>query len=183
MQRSSITSLTRSTLMAVASIFTITLAACTPIPSPLNVTAPAVEQPTATAAAETEPARSLTMRITAPGFDKMAAYFDISEEDLLIAMGGLPPNIKQAARLLGVSEDEIRAQLPPGFRPREGRPDGLVLSTSGAFPGYTLVAPMDKTITYLINNQGESVHEWQSGYTPGNAAYLLEDGSLSLIHI
>ena len=37
---------------------------------------------------------------------------------------------------------------------------------------------MDKTITYLINNQGEIVHEWQSEYTPGNAAYLLEDGSL-----
>ena len=179
MQKSSITSLTRSTVMAMASIFSITLAACTSISSTSNVAARAVvEQPTATAAAEAEPARSLTMRISAPGFDTMAAYFDISEEELLIATGGLPPNVEQAARLLGVSEDEIRAQLPPGFRPREGRPDGLVLSTSGAFPGYTLVAPMDKTITYLINNQGEIVHEWQSEYTPGNAAYLLEDGSL-----
>ncbi|MEZ4870169.1 MAG: aryl-sulfate sulfotransferase [Caldilineaceae bacterium] len=158
---------------------TLVLAACTPIravPTGLlqvdNRESPAIATP------QPEPTRSLTMRITLPGFDKMAEHFGISEEKLLIAMGGLPPNVEQAARILGVSEEEIRAQLPPGFRPREGRPEGLVLATAAASPGYTLVAPMDKTVTYLINNQGETVHSWQSDYTPGNAAYLLEDGSL-----
>lgn len=175
MQKNSYVTHTSSLTMILALI----LAACAPMRTALSTKLPLSTGPTAaTPAPKAEPTRSLTMRTVAPGFDKMAAHFGISEEQLLIDMGGLPPNIEQAARLLGVSEDEIRSQLPPGFRPRAGRPDGLVLSTATVSPGYTLVAPMDKTITYLINNQGDIVHSWKSEYTPGNAAYLLADGSL-----
>src|SRR5205085_743142 len=46
------------------------------------------------------------------------------------------------------------------------------------FPGYTLVAPVLSTKTHLIDMQGRVVHTWESRYTAGQAAYLLEDGHL-----
>lgn len=55
---------------------------------------------------------------------------------------------------------------------------GLVLSTAAAFNGYTLYAPLNSTTTYLINLDGEVVHTWPSRYVPGQAVYLLDDGSL-----
>ncbi|MCR4413077.1 MAG: aryl-sulfate sulfotransferase, partial [Thermoguttaceae bacterium] len=56
---------------------------------------------------------------------------------------------------------------------------GLFLNDAAkAFEGYTLFAPSTSTTTYLIDNQGRAVHTWQSNYTPGQSAYLLEDGSL-----
>lgn len=47
-----------------------------------------------------------------------------------------------------------------------------------SFQGYTLFAPITSTTTYLINNEGQVVKTWQSGYGPGQAVMLLEDGSL-----
>jgi hypothetical protein len=44
--------------------------------------------------------------------------------------------------------------------------------------GYTLFAPMQSNVTYLIDNGGEVLHTWESEYKPGLAAYLLENGSL-----
>ena len=44
--------------------------------------------------------------------------------------------------------------------------------------GYTLVAPLTSKNTYLIDMQGYVVNQWVSDYTPNNAVYLLEDGSL-----
>ena len=55
---------------------------------------------------------------------------------------------------------------------------GLILNATNAYPGYTLMAPMHHTNTYLINNAGQYVHMWSSAYEPGRAAYLLEDGHL-----
>ena len=56
--------------------------------------------------------------------------------------------------------------------------DGLILKTDAAFAGYTLFAPLTSTTTYLIDLQGRVVHSWPSKYTPGQSAYLLDDGSL-----
>ena len=55
---------------------------------------------------------------------------------------------------------------------------GLFLYDSTSFTGYTLFAPMYSTTTYLIDNYGRSVHTWESGYLPGNSAYLLRNGNL-----
>ncbi|MEW8219979.1 MAG: DUF1566 domain-containing protein [Candidatus Thiodiazotropha taylori] len=44
--------------------------------------------------------------------------------------------------------------------------------------GYTLYARLDSTTTYLMDNDGNAVHSWASDYRPGNAIYLLKDGSL-----
>ena len=53
---------------------------------------------------------------------------------------------------------------------------GNTLITGDAAPGYTLFTAY--TETYLINNCGEVINQWSSAYPPGNAVYLLEDGSI-----
>ena len=55
---------------------------------------------------------------------------------------------------------------------------GLVSRAEGAFEGYTLLAPLRSTTTYLIDMDGRPVHRWESDAPPGNAAYLLENGNL-----
>ena len=48
-----------------------------------------------------------------------------------------------------------------------------------AYDGYTLFAPKQNTMTYLINNEGRKVHAWTtSSYPPGQSVYLLENGDL-----
>ncbi len=55
---------------------------------------------------------------------------------------------------------------------------GLFYNLAGSFEGYTLFAPLPYNITYLIDHDGLLVNSWESEYSPGNAAYLLADGSL-----
>ena len=55
---------------------------------------------------------------------------------------------------------------------------GLRVNHPDAFPSYTLVAPYLSTKTYLLDQNGEVVHHWESDETPSGGAYLLEDGSL-----
>lgn len=56
---------------------------------------------------------------------------------------------------------------------------GLFLHDSTqTFRGYTLFAPVRSRTTYLIDNNGQLVHKWLSAYTPGQMAYLLENGQL-----
>tara|TARA_R110002049_G_scaffold72490_1_gene186957 strand:- start:48855 stop:50174 length:1320 start_codon:yes stop_codon:yes gene_type:complete len=45
-------------------------------------------------------------------------------------------------------------------------------------PGYTLLAPLGNNNAYLVNLDGDVVHQWNCDNQPGNATYLLEDGSL-----
>ncbi len=47
-----------------------------------------------------------------------------------------------------------------------------------AYEGYTLFAPMGSKTVYLIDMDGYVVHRWQTGYTPGSYAMLLENGNL-----
>lgn len=44
--------------------------------------------------------------------------------------------------------------------------------------GYVLIAPLGSETAYLINSKKQVVHTWACGGEPGNATYLLEDGSL-----
>jgi hypothetical protein len=55
---------------------------------------------------------------------------------------------------------------------------GLSLNDPKAFQGYTLLAPMTSTKTYLIDMQGRVVRTWESDCTPALCAYLLENGNL-----
>ncbi|MHC4985159.1 MAG: aryl-sulfate sulfotransferase [Planctomycetota bacterium] len=54
-----------------------------------------------------------------------------------------------------------------------------VASAANPWPGYTLYSPMPSMETYLIDNDGDVFHTWNSSsYRPGLSAYLLDDGSL-----
>ncbi len=53
---------------------------------------------------------------------------------------------------------------------------GVLLNKKNAIDGYTLFSVHDKT--YLINNNGKVVNQWNSMYSVGQSAYLLENGNL-----
>jgi|GEM_PF-202479 len=53
---------------------------------------------------------------------------------------------------------------------------GVIQNSAGAYNGYTLYT-VNKN-TYLIDNCGNIINRWTSDFNPGNAVYLLEDGSL-----
>lgn len=55
---------------------------------------------------------------------------------------------------------------------------GLVLKTEAASPGFTLIAPFGGQSTFLIDLDGNVVHEWTTDRNPSQAAYLLPDGCL-----
>lgn len=53
---------------------------------------------------------------------------------------------------------------------------GTISLTNDAFEAYTLFSI--NTDSYLINNCGEVINEWNSNYLQGNAVYLLPNGNL-----
>ncbi len=55
---------------------------------------------------------------------------------------------------------------------------GLYFNNENSFNGYTLIAPTSNKNTYLIDNCGNQVHKWESDFSAGLVAYLLEDGDL-----
>jgi len=55
---------------------------------------------------------------------------------------------------------------------------GVFLNTPEAVNGYTLFSPVASNQTYLIDNCGEKIKEWNFNTIPGMMAYLLEDGRL-----
>ncbi len=55
---------------------------------------------------------------------------------------------------------------------------GTLLNTANSFDGYTLLAPVGSTETFLLDNCGQVVQSWESAYRPGLAAYLLPNGDL-----
>jgi len=70
---------------------------------------------------------------------------------------------------------------PPRGEERRRGPQidaGLKRNEEGAFEGYTFFAPIRAKSTYLIDMNGEVVHEWPSEHPPGNSAYLMKDGSI-----
>ncbi|MCA9051321.1 MAG: aryl-sulfate sulfotransferase, partial [Planctomycetaceae bacterium] len=55
---------------------------------------------------------------------------------------------------------------------------GVLQSTDQVSDGYILISPLSSTNTFLIDNGGKVVHQWQADRKPGQASYLLEDGCL-----
>lgn len=74
----------------------------------------------------------------------------------------------------------LAAQAPPDAAPATRTPPtvGVVVNEPSAFQGYTLVAPLQSKMTYLVDMQGRVVHSWESRYTAGQDAYLLPNGHL-----
>jgi hypothetical protein len=55
---------------------------------------------------------------------------------------------------------------------------GLFVNDAKAFQGYTLIAPLTSTSTYLLDMDGKVVRTWESDCTPAMRATLLENGHL-----
>lgn len=55
---------------------------------------------------------------------------------------------------------------------------GEFWSDEESFEGYTLFSPVISLKTFLINNSGDIVHEWKSGFKPALSVYLLENSNL-----
>src|SRR5713226_1150443 len=59
----------------------------------------------------------------------------------------------------------LQAQAPPGANESPARPTpklGVLVNEPIALQGYTLVAPLQSTKTYLIDMQGRVVRTWES---------------------
>lgn len=73
-----------------------------------------------------------------------------------------------------------RASGQPSWSPptRTRTPSrGVLLREAGAFPGYTLIAPLRSTTIHLIDLDGRDVHRWATSYESGTAV-LLDNGDL-----
>jgi len=57
-------------------------------------------------------------------------------------------------------------------------PRGLRVKHAGVTPGYVLFAPLLSGTTYLIDEDGQVVHTWESEYSPSGAVYFLGNGNL-----
>jgi hypothetical protein len=60
----------------------------------------------------------------------------------------------------------------------QGNTVGTIVNEDDAYDGYTLFSPSGNKSTYLIDNEGRIINQWDSKYYPGMTAYLQEDGSL-----
>ncbi len=86
---------------------------------------------------------------------------------------GPPPRDNRGQGGSFMDENRLLAGAAPG------QTVGLLLNTPKAFTGYTLFAPKHRTMTYLMNNEGQVVHQWtKSAYEPGQTVHLLENGHL-----
>lgn len=55
---------------------------------------------------------------------------------------------------------------------------GVQSASPQVLDGYTLLYPLTSKSTYLIDNCGNTINEWNSEFSPGASAYLLENGNL-----
>ncbi len=83
------------------------------------------------------------------------------------------------------SADDAADDGPPDFSAfmslselDEGGPRGLRVNDPRAWPGYTLLQPINSNSIHLIDMDGEVVHTWDVGAAPGAWSYLLPDGNL-----
>ncbi|HKX85436.1 MAG TPA: aryl-sulfate sulfotransferase [Flavobacterium sp.] len=61
----------------------------------------------------------------------------------------------------------------------EAQTVGLLQHDSGTLDdGYVLFSPISSTTTYLIDKCGKQIKTWPSTYRPGQAVYILPDGTL-----
>jgi Spy/CpxP family protein refolding chaperone len=115
---------------------------------------------------------------------------------------GLVAALLLAQWMLGVTASQVIAQpRQDGVRPAQSKAEpaerkveattdaaqpakpaapklGLLVNNPQAFQGYTVLAPMVSTNTYLVDMQGKVVRSWESDCTPAQCAYLLENGHL-----
>lgn len=74
----------------------------------------------------------------------------------------------------------IREWKPEDTRSPLGNraPRGLIRTTDKATPGYVLFNPANSTLTYLMDRQGNIVHQWNGELSTLTSSYLLKNGHL-----
>jgi len=77
------------------------------------------------------------------------------------------------------TDKRIDVRLEANVRPTSAQTVGtILLDEERAMNGYTLFAPLNSTLTYLMNNKGEIVHVWSGSFRPAQSAMLMEGGVL-----
>jgi hypothetical protein len=82
---------------------------------------------------------------------------------------------------LGMTLDGAAQDKPDKTKkpPEKAKPKtGLLVNEPAACKGYTLIASVNSTNTYLVDMDGRIVQTWKSDCNPGQSAYLLENGNL-----
>jgi hypothetical protein len=72
----------------------------------------------------------------------------------------------------------VKTMAQPPSQPSNPSAAGVSVNDSRAYQGYSLVAPMNSTSTFLIDMEGRIINSWTSDYTPALSAYLLPNGHL-----
>jgi hypothetical protein len=75
-------------------------------------------------------------------------------------------------------KDKKAAQKDSAPAKTETPKRGLIINDAGALQGYTLLAPIMSTKTYLLDMQGRVVRTWESESSNTLSTYLLENGHL-----
>jgi hypothetical protein len=98
----------------------------------------------------------------------------------VLAIGGLAARVDAGAAQGGGTPAPDNAATAKAGAPAKPAPEkaGLLINDPGAFRGYTVLNPMNKKTTYLIDLEGRVVKTWGSEHNSMHAAYLLEDGHL-----
>lgn len=91
-----------------------------------------------------------------------------------LSVQGPPQEVPPQA---GSAQDRPPVDGPKADEPKVDAPK-VATRTAGAYPGLTLYAPLNLTETFLVDLDGQVVHRWKHEHSPGQACYLLEDGSL-----
>jgi hypothetical protein len=88
--------------------------------------------------------------------------------------GAKPPSAPDKAKPATSTSSTVKKEEP---KPTSNKL-GLLINDPRAFQGYTLLAPMDSTNTYLLDMQGKVVQTWASDCSPALCPMLLANGHL-----
>lgn len=91
----------------------------------------------------------------------------------LLAMACVRAPIAIAQSTTDATASNLNQEAMPGLLKL-----GVSVNRPNAFQGYTLIFPFNSTNTYLVDMQGRIVNQWESKYTPGEVAFLEENGHL-----
>lgn len=117
---------------------------------------------------------SVTFSVTAYGTDPLSYQWQKDSSDISDATGS-SYTIALAAKS---DEGDYQCVVTNDFGSDSSDEAALTLATTPPYVGYNLLSPLGSTDTFLMDNDGIFVHSWTSAYGPGNAVYLLEDGTL-----
>jgi hypothetical protein len=83
-----------------------------------------------------------------------------------------------AAEPEAIPRERLLRMMSPAEVDALAGPRGVRVREPEAYPGYTLLAPLNSTKVHLVDLDGAEVHTWDAGMGPGEWCRLLDDGTL-----